>query len=281
MEQTFNSKEYFKDLALEIIQNFEKANKATTPVLVGIAKETAVRKKLENIFPSSIGIGTGCIIDTFGHTSKQTDIIIYEKEICPIFSLNETEESTYYPCEGVIAIGEVKSILNTKELTDSINKIESVKKAKRESTDTITWRSYGSRQNIRGTESERYDPINKDSDEIFGFVLCEKFGLKPKTLLDKYIKLIKSKDRHLVPNLIVSINDGLITFIDKPNNKVKNSIRESTDAYLVNCYYGNFQFLLTKLDQIIKTGRSVSDLPFSKYITESTNLSDNGISKPI
>ncbi|MCD4818836.1 MAG: hypothetical protein K8S23_09105 [Candidatus Cloacimonetes bacterium] len=127
MDNTFNSRGYFYDLALEVIKNFDKANKATTPVLVGTAKENEIRRKLEDIFPSSIGLGSGCIIDSYGHTSNQTDIILYEKEICPVFCINNTPESTYYPCEGVIAVGEIKSTLKTKELVDSMAKIESVK----------------------------------------------------------------------------------------------------------------------------------------------------------
>lgn len=75
-----------------------------------------------------VGIGSGCIIDTSGIASNQTDIVLYEKDICPIFSVNDDPQATYFPCESVIAVGEIKSSLGTKELTDAVNKIASVKK---------------------------------------------------------------------------------------------------------------------------------------------------------
>lgn len=281
MKQAFNTKEYFNELALEVIQNFEKANKATTPVLVGTAKENEARRKLEYIFPSSVGVATGCIIDTTGHTSKQTDIVIYEKEICPVFSINDTPESTYFPCEGVIAVGEVKSTLNTKELTDCINKIESVKKSNRHIEDSLYWRKYCVNQGIMGAETQRFDQIKNEKDQIFGFVLCEHFGLKPETLIEKYVELVSSKQKHLVPNLIVSINDGIVVYIDKYSNNVRNSIIDATGVYFVDCPHGNFQFLLMKLDYILRAGRSVSEIPFYKYISKKTNLPGNGIYKKI
>ena len=58
------------------------------------------------------------------NTSTQTDVILYEIEQCPIFSINDTTEATYIPCEGVVAIGEVKSTLTTTDLKDSINKMK-------------------------------------------------------------------------------------------------------------------------------------------------------------
>ena len=83
MEASFNSVDCIKELSEEFINGFKKAGKATTPVLVGSAREKEVRNKLELIFPQSVGISTGCVIDSEGNTSKQTDIIVYEKDICP------------------------------------------------------------------------------------------------------------------------------------------------------------------------------------------------------
>lgn len=281
MENQFDSGEYFKDLAEEVINNFTKANKATTPVLVGSAKENEIRKKLQLIFPSSIGIGSGCIIDTNKYTSKQSDIVIYENDICPVFSINDTPETTYYPCEGVIAVGEVKSTLNTKELRDSFNKIESVKLAQRVTKDSILWRSYCSRQRIHGSENERFDQINNEKDEIFGFILCESFGLKIDTLLEKIEELIGEKQNHLLPNLLVSINDGIVVYLDTLRNSLKNSVRGATHIYHTQPVPGNFQFLLTKLNQVITSGRSVVELPFERYVSPNQIIPPMGSSKKI
>lgn len=83
MDSTFSTTEFVQDLAQDLIDSFAKAGRATTPVLVGSAREKAVRIKLEKLFPQAVGVSTGCIIDVEKHTSKQTDIIIYEKDILP------------------------------------------------------------------------------------------------------------------------------------------------------------------------------------------------------
>ena len=110
MEKSFNSVEFLKDLALELVENFARAGRATTPSLVGSARETAVRQKLEAVLPTAAGIGSGCVIDVNGRTSRQQDIVVYDKHVSPVFSINNNPESTYYPCESVIAVGEVKSV---------------------------------------------------------------------------------------------------------------------------------------------------------------------------
>ena len=42
------------------------------------------------------------------------DVVLYEKEQCPVFCINNSAETTYYPCEGVLAVGEVKSTIGNR-----------------------------------------------------------------------------------------------------------------------------------------------------------------------
>ena len=59
------------------------------------------------------------------------DIVLYEKDFCPVYSVNRDPSTTYYPCEGVIAVGEIKSRITSEELEDIFNKIASVKRLRR------------------------------------------------------------------------------------------------------------------------------------------------------
>ncbi|MEY8554627.1 DUF6602 domain-containing protein [Bacteroides uniformis] len=281
MEANFNSVDFIKELSEELINGFKKAGKATTPVLVGSAREKEVRNKLELIFPQSIGISTGCVIDSNGNTSKQTDIIIYEKDICPVFSINDTPETTYYPCESVIAVGEIKSSLDTKDLEDSFRKIESVKKNNRFSVNNMCWRKYCSRQTIEGADSEIYNQQGKPLDQIYGFILCEKIGLKIDTFTQKCIDEIKSRPAHLLPNIIVSLNDGILIYLDSKNNCVRKDIHNADSLYFINNPSGNFQYLLSDLNLFISKGRSTHVLPFNKYILKEEDLPGNGIRIPV
>ena len=48
-----------------------------------------------------------------------------------MFSVNRTAQTTYYPCEGVIAVGEIKSRLDGDSLEDAFRKVASAKELRR------------------------------------------------------------------------------------------------------------------------------------------------------
>ena len=64
-----------------------------------------------------------------GKQAVKVTSILYEQDICPVFSINGTPETTYYPCECVIAVGEVKSALGQGSLQDAFKKIASVRRS--------------------------------------------------------------------------------------------------------------------------------------------------------
>ena len=131
MRKSFDAASYVKTIGDELVRAFETARQATTPGLVGDAMETPVRERLEQVLPQGIGVGSGCVMDTQGNTSRQLDVVLYERGICPVFCVNKSPETTYYPCEGVLAVGEVKSAIDKEKLGDAFAKIASVKAMKR------------------------------------------------------------------------------------------------------------------------------------------------------
>lgn len=285
MDKNFNPSEYVSSLAKELVENFSRANRGTTPYLVGSAKEKAIRDKLALLLPNFVGVGTGCIIDTFGSTSKQCDIVIYEKDFCPIFSINDNPESTYFPCEAVIAVGEIKSSLNSKELDDSFTKIRSVKSLKRFSApfskDGIggfEYRTYGSKIIFSGIESEKYEQTEKYFDQIYGFILSEDITLKMETFLKKYIELIKQSESYLLPNMTLSLSNGLFLYLNKNTNKILNDRNGATTVYNFQKESTDFHYLLNRLSDIIYKGRTTNILPFKQYINSNDSKYLNGIS---
>ena len=189
MAGTFDPKAYLCDLGDDLTREFGSARRATTPTLIGSAAEDAVLNRLKSLLPRGIGVGSGCVIDTSGNTSKQMDLILFEGDVCPRFSVNESPGSTYYPCEGVIAAGEIKSTLAKKDVADAFDKIESVKSLKRQfeavdkfdfnGTPAYTYRHYGQTQrpDIPKLTPNRFtpnlsDPYVDEWCEIFGFVLA-------------------------------------------------------------------------------------------------------------
>ena len=154
MPKPFDPIGYVTQVGQELVAAFQVAGFARTPGQIGSARESPVRRRLMQLLPRGVGVGSGCVIDSFGNANRQMDVILYERDICPVFSINEDPDSTYYPCEGVIAVGEVKSALDSRKLKDTFLKIESVKRLRRFArlspsgvpgmADYVAFRKYGS-----------------------------------------------------------------------------------------------------------------------------------------
>ena len=215
MDKSFDSARFVTTVGAALIAEFEKARSATTPELVASAMETAARRQLEQILPSGVAVGTGRVIDTYGNTSRQIDVILYERDICPAFRVNyDDPKATYYPCEGVIAVGEIKSVIGKKELEDSFKKIESVKSLMRnydhpryaphKGRKLFGYRKYGERAGgIRNDiiSQVNYAPNDTEGSNIYGFILGDKMGLRVDTMRGHYSRLVDASDKAVCPNI--------------------------------------------------------------------------------
>ncbi|MBD8604535.1 hypothetical protein IFT80_17975 [Pseudomonas sp. CFBP 8771] len=265
MDDSFNAAQFLGYLAQDLVDSFDRAGRATTPGLVGGAREHAVRTKLQMVLPSMAAVATGCVIDSYDSTSNQADVILHEKDQCPVFSFSGAPEATYIPCEGVIAVGEIKSTLGTKELRDSVLKIRSIKELRRVSPDPTRFRHFGSSMIIQGAESEAIDPISNRYDQPFCFVLCQSFGVSRATLAKNYAAACAEAAPHLSPNVIVSLAGGIMLFADPAGGLLRTASGASQVAFFDHPG-GNFQFLLNELVNACHRGRTSAVLPHSIYI---------------
>lgn len=244
MVRQFDSKGFISRIGQRLVGQFDDARMATTPSLIGDAMEKPVKDQLEQILPRGIAVGSGCVIDTYGGTSRQQDIVLYERDICPVFSINDTPDTTYYPCEGVIAIGEVKSILDSQTLSDAFKKVESVKRLKRRYTvhpvplpDTGQLiplrRKYGSLHSdsiLVGDERSEHDHRN----QIFGFVLGGKIGVQVETLCSTHLRLTNQTGDVLSPNLVASLTGEELVWV---SNKAPRQVQSQRDGkYILEEY---------------------------------------------
>ena len=131
MDQGFDPDGFIRRIGERLVDEFRHAKAGTTPGTVGAAMEQPVRDQLDQVLPRGIAVGEGFVIDSYGGTSRQQDVVLYERGICPVFSINQTPETTFYPCEGVIAVGEIKSSLDRESLKDAFKKVASVKALRR------------------------------------------------------------------------------------------------------------------------------------------------------
>ena len=92
----------------------------------GLSNEEIIRVTLRRILPKHYGVGKGKVANTIGTMSKQVDIIIYDALNCPNLFVDDNMNQVL-PIEGVYAIIEVKTHLNSSKMRESFEQIHSVK----------------------------------------------------------------------------------------------------------------------------------------------------------
>ena len=216
MDQTFDPDGFVRRIGERLVDEFKHAKAGTTPSTVGAAAEQPVRDQLEQVLPRGIAVGEGFVIDSYGGTSRQQDVVLYERDICPVFSINRTPQTTYYPCEGVIGVGEVKSSLDRDSLQDAFQKVASAKRLRRHIVhefmpNPTTEQPIPSRRNYltpRGDSIVRLDEERgaKERLQIFGFVLAGESRLKHETLAAHFLTLAAQMGDNLSPHLLATLD---------------------------------------------------------------------------
>lgn len=271
MEDTFNPKEYIKLLGEQLVVEFQNASRATQSVAVGSSRETSARNKLKAILPAGVGIGSGFVIDSFGQTSRQCDIILYEENYAMKFAINDDYNNIYINCENVIAVGEVKSDVNTSELEDSLYKLSIIKKLKKYNENGYRFRKlFDSATGInKFNEVIPYDQTNDKWGQIYTFLLCQNLNVKTETIFTKINEICK--ERYCFPNRILSVNGAYIGYLSQNENQFikEPSGLDSSYAYnLVDNKY-SFNYFINDLLHYISNAQSVP-LNYSRYIIEDT-----------
>ena len=246
MDRSFDPDKFIRRIGERLIEEFKDAKSGTTPSTVGTAAEQPVRDQLEQILPRGIAVGEGFVIDSYSGTSRQQDVILYERDICPVFSVNNTPQTTYYPCEGVIAVGEVKSSLDTASLMDAFQKVASVKQLRRHIVhefmpNSTTGEPVPSNRNYLSTHRDSI--INFDADlgrqelfNIYGFILAGESRLKYHTLVTTFQNLSTEARDCLLPNLLVSLDGYTIGWGNFAKEERKENFQSKDGTYGVKVY---------------------------------------------
>lgn len=91
----------------------------------GAGNENALRNLITKFIPKRYGVGTGVVIDQYGHPSRQCDIVIYDTFLYP--SLLSLTSVHLFPVDLVYATIEVKTTLNSQSAKEAIENIASVR----------------------------------------------------------------------------------------------------------------------------------------------------------
>lgn len=256
MEKEFVFAKYVSELGKELVHELNKAKLATHPVAVGSNKEFGVIQKLQDLLPAGVGIGSGFVYDINGNVSKQCDIVIYEKDFCLVTTINGNKKDSFYNCESVIAVGEVKSVLAKDELLDSLDKFETINGLKRFVTqeDINADRQYLSKMAM--VQSLDKVPVERNEfDRIFKFIICESMSVD----VEKAIEEKGVVDKDDLFNSIVSLDGTHVMYL--------NGKRVCLSPYFA--------------DKIIIQKDSNNYAPFSRFMYHLTHFIINGKTVPL
>ncbi len=264
MENNFNQRLYIKCLGEELISEFSRASMMTQPGAIGSGREQSAKQKLKLILPAGVGIGSGFIIDSYGNTSKQCDIILYEENFALRFNPNNDINNIYYNCESVIAVGEVKSDVTKKELLDSIQKLRIVKSMQRRD-DGRSFRKYFSSQavdELLGPGTRDYKVKTSPLKQIYTFLLCKDLNLKTSDIF----KLLNEncKEDWEYPNRIISTSGAYIGYLKAPYHLQPSKI-DSTEMFNLVDNVDTFNYFVNDLISFIIHATTVS-LNYPAYL---------------
>lgn len=264
MENNFDQRLYIKYLGEELISEFSRASMMTQPVAIGSGREQSAKQKLKLILPAGVGIGSGFIIDSYGNTSKQCDIILYEENFALRFNPNNDINNIYYNCESVIAVGEVKSDVTKKELLDSIQKLRIVKSMQRRD-DGRSFRKYFSSQavdELLGPGTRDYKVKTSPLKQIYTFLLCKDLNLKTSDIF----KLLNEncKEDWEYPNRIISTSGAYIGYLKAPYHLRPSKI-DSTEMFNLVDNVDTFNYFVNDLISFIIHATTVS-LNYPAYL---------------
>jgi hypothetical protein len=86
------------------------------PGELGSNREEIIRDFRRRYLPRRFEVSNGFAFDASGRVSKQLDIVIVDSQVCPRF---ETAGGIrFFPCESVVAVGQVKSSLTSRRAGD-------------------------------------------------------------------------------------------------------------------------------------------------------------------
>ena len=257
MQKKFDISVFIKNLGEDLAIVFNRSSEqGIHPDEIGRAKEKQIAKSIEAMLPNGVGVGRGFVFDSSGNISNQCDFILYEKDLIPVFINNENAEYSYYPCEGVIAVGEIKSTLNKESMNDSLFKLEKIKMMKRHYVDNHDFRHYLFNGTIVGDDSGIFDPENKCFDNIFTFIFCKDnvmdIDTQLKMLIEKYrqnmmlgVNRVYSLNKQVISKVYLSIDEK--TFFSNKKCNGYCSIKNENEP---------FNMLIDELSLFVKDGRT-------------------------
>ena len=171
------------------------------PGELGTAREEIIRKFLREYLPKRFEVATGFVFDFAGQVSNQMDVIIADSSLCPRFET--AGGKLYFPCESVVAVGQVKSsITSEEELRNAMDNIASAKQLDRSAGGIAVDDRHG----------EQIDHLQNYLHQIYSFVFITGKALSEGSVMEDVMDYLPQRSANTWPNAIFAFNKYLVTY---------------------------------------------------------------------
>jgi len=123
-------RDFISDAVCTAIKKAQRAPCVDHPGMTGEIREIALKDIFRPILTNVADVGYGKITDHRGHLSKETDVIIYSKDINPPILYDPKGVRGVFPAETCLYAIEVKSKTNSTEIRDAIDKARVIREMK-------------------------------------------------------------------------------------------------------------------------------------------------------
>lgn len=115
----------FQEASKKLRQDFERIKNLPHQGEKGREAENILKTFLSEHLPKRFNVCSGFILDRNDNVSRQTDVIVFDANSCPI--LETFEDNLIIPSDNAVAVIEVKSNLTEKDILDAAEKIAQIK----------------------------------------------------------------------------------------------------------------------------------------------------------
>ncbi|WP_349361965.1 DUF6602 domain-containing protein [Paenibacillus sp. RC343] len=214
------------------MSDFNISSQIKHPGSTGTYREESFKKfLLDGRIPHKYAIGSGEIIGPTSDISRQSDLIFYDKENCPVIVFGDSIQ--VFPSESVYGVIEVKSKLSKQKLIEGLQNIASFKKLV---------------------------PRSNLANRPFGIIFAYSLGNNSLQSLEQNLREYESTvDYDLWPNMVVVLNEGIIWH----RNKLRNSLK--SEEFDINTRLSSIHF---KQDTLFEFYLSLFDLLSSRRLAK-------------
>ena len=203
----------------KIFYNPENKNNLHHAGEFGIYRERIVSKFLRLFTPQRLEFDSGFIITPNDEASKQTDIVVYDKNESPLIQSEEGQK--FFPIETVATIGEIKSVLTKEKLKEALMNLTNFKVLRENIGERLRLHStapYEINMDKGITKNFQFNPKKYHNDQISTFLICERFGFEiNESNVNDIISGMyeKSTPENQKVDFILSLENGFIGYYNK------------------------------------------------------------------